>query len=266
MRWVPAVTLLLLSGITLPIGARAGAQPYPGFDVVATYPHDPEAFTEGLAFRQGRLFEGTGLERESDLRRVKLLTGEVKRERPLADKYFGEGITLIGDEVFQLTWQNGKAWAYGVKTFQKRRAFTYEEEGWGLTDDGHELVMSNGTDVIRFRNPSDFSVTREIHVTDGGNAVSGLNELEWVEGEIYANVFPGDDVVRINPDTGEVVGRFNLTPLHEQEQAQNCAQDVTNGIAYMQSEQRLFVTGKYWCHVYEIQLSDPSPLPAGPAG
>ena len=244
----------------------AGAQGYPGYEVVATYPHDPEAFTEGLAFRKGRLFEGTGLERYSKLRRVALRTGEVKRERALADRYFGEGITLIGKQVFQLTWLSKRGWVYDVATFERKRRFTYDTEGWGLTDHGRELVMSDGTDVIRFRDPETFQVTREIHVTQDGSSVSGLNELEWVEGEIFANVFPGDDVVRIDPATGEVTGRFNLTPLHEEEQAQNCGSDVTNGIAYMQSQARLFVTGKYWCHVYEIRLTDSpvaSPSSAG---
>jgi glutamine cyclotransferase len=259
---VLAVAASLLAVLTAGSRRSAVAQPYPGYEVVATYPHKSNAFTEGLAFRQGRLFEGTGNQGHSFLRRVVLTTGEVKREHELAEKYFGEGITTIGDKVFQLTWQNGRGWVYGAKTFHKLGTFTYEGEGWGLTDDGHELVMSNGTDVVRFRDPGTFEVIREIHVTDGGNAVSGLNELEWVEGEIYANVFPGDDVVRINPESGEVTGRFNLTPLHEQETAQCHHQlDVTNGIAYMQSQQRLFVTGKYWCHLYEIELT-PAPTPS----
>lgn len=245
---------------------RAGAQPGPGYEVVATFPHDPNAFTEGLAFKGDRLFEGTGLNGASWLRRVDLETGDVKRQRDLDRRYFGEGITVIGRRIFELTWQDHRAWAYRTRDFAKKKTYHYSSEGWGLTDHLGQLVMSDGTNVIRFRDPDTFEVEREIDVTDEGSDVGGLNELEWVEGEIYANVFPTDDVVRIDPISGEVVGRFNLALLHEQEQASCPSSDpeqaVPNGIAYMSSEQRLFVTGKDWCHVYEIELTEQSASPS----
>jgi glutamine cyclotransferase len=235
----------------------ARAQEPSGYVVKAVYPHDPEAFTQGLAFRKNTLFEGTGLEGLSSLRRVHLQSGEVKREHALPDRYFGEGITVVGDEIFQITWLHGRGWVYDAKTFERVRSFTYEGEGWGLTDNERRLAMSDGTDIIRFRNPRTFEVTREIHVTEGGTPVPYLNELEWVQDEIFANVFSGDDVVRIDPRTGDVTGRFSLNPLHERE-AVECHPDVTNGIAYMDSRRSVFVTGKYWCHVYEIELTNPA--------
>jgi glutamine cyclotransferase len=202
------------------------------------------------------LFEGTGLKGESTLRRVDLTTGQVLRSRSLADRYFGEGVTVIDEHVFQLTWQDNKGWVYDRKTFERIRSFRYGGEGWGLTHNGRRLVMSNGTDVIRYRDPRTFRVTRELQVTDGGNPVTGLNELEWVEGEIFANVFPTDDVVRIDPHSGEVTGRLDLSGLHEQER-NGCDPGVANGISYLPSQQRLFVTGKNWCNLYEIQPTDP---------
>jgi glutamine cyclotransferase len=230
--------------------------------VVGTFPHDPEAFTEGLAFSKGLLFEGTG--DVSWLRKQVLETGEVKRQRNLATRHFGEGVTVIGDRVFQLTWTSERAFVYDKGTFERIRTFNYNEddrrteEGWGLADNGAQLAMSDGTDMIRFRSPRTFEVTREISVTENGDPVSSLNELEWIGDEIFANVFPGDDVVRIDAYTGEVTDRFSLAALHQQDsQEQGCGQEVTNGIAYLQSQGRFFVTGKYWCHIYEIQLANP---------
>lgn len=229
----------------------AHAQTDPGYTVVATFPHDEDAFTEGLAFRRGHLFEGTGLRGHSEVRRVDLETGNVLRRHALPDRFFGEGITLINKQVFQLTFQEHRAWAYGARRFKKHRRFNFKGEGWGLTDNGQSLVMSNGTNVIRFRNPHSFKVQSSIHVTDGDEPVDNLNELEWVDGEIYANVWPTNEVVRIDPSSGDITGRLDLSMLAQQEEG--CDPDATNGIAYMQSEQRLFVTGKYWCHLYEIE-------------
>ena len=222
--------------------------------VVARYAHDPEAFTQGLAFRNAALFEGTGLQGRSSLRRVDLATGEVLRRVDLDAKYFGEGITLFDRKVYQLTWTSGRCFVYRARTFKRVGRFTYEGEGWGLTDNGQRLIMSDGTNVIRFRDPQTFEVTREIEVTDEGQPVSQLNELEWINGEIFANVWQTDDIVRIDPRTGEVVGRFNVAALREQEEAEGDP-DVTNGIAYLEAEDRLFVTGKLWSHLYEIRLT-----------
>jgi glutamine cyclotransferase len=228
---------------------------------VATFPHDPEAFTEGLAFRNGIVFEGTG--DESWLRK-QTLSGEIRRQRTLASRYFGEGVTVVGDRVFQLTWTSERAFVYDAKTLKRIRTIDYNqddertEEGWGLADNGRRLAMSDGTDVIRFRKPRTFEVTREMKVTENGSSVSSLNELEWIGNEIFANVFPSDEVVRIDARTGEVTDRFSLAALHEKDaEGEGCHPEVANGIAYLESEQRFFVTGKYWCHIYEIVLTHP---------
>jgi glutamine cyclotransferase len=235
-----------------------------GYEVVKRFPHDAHAYTQGLTFHKGRFYEGTGLEGESTLRRVKLRTGEVLQKVDLEDEYFGEGITLIGDRIWQITWQEETGFLYDAETFETLETFSYNsddgktEEGWGLTDDGTVLAMSDGTEVIRFRDPETFEVIREIRVTEKGTPVFYLNELEWIGDEIFANVFGYDHVVRIDPATGLVVGRFNLAPLRAREQ-RSCPTEpeVTNGIAYLQKGKRLFVTGKLWCHVYEIELADP---------
>lgn len=224
----------------------------PGYVVVGEFPHDPEAYTQGLDFQGARLFEGTGLNGRSSLRRVDLESGEVLRQVPLAERFFGEGITVLGKRIYQITWQNGRAFVYDKATFRRLRRFTYDGQGWGLTHDGQRLVMSNGSATIAFRDPKTFEVLGEIEVTDGGEPVEMLNELEWVEGEIFANVWQTDDVVRIDPDTGEVTGRLDLSALKQQQPNG----EVTNGIAYMESQDRLFVTGKLWDAIYEIELTD----------
>ncbi|MDQ4125117.1 MAG: glutaminyl-peptide cyclotransferase [Actinomycetota bacterium] len=224
----------------------------PGYVVVGEFPHDPEAYTQGLDFQGARLFEGTGLNGRSSLRRVDLESGEVLRQVRLADRFFGEGITVLGKRIYQITWQNGRAFVYDKATFRRLRRFSYEGEGWGLTHDGQRLVMSNGSATIAFRDPKTFEVLSEIEVTDDGEPVTMLNELEWVEGEIFANVWQTDDVVRIDPDTGEVTGRLDLSALKQQQPDG----EVTNGIAYMESQDRLFVTGKLWDAIYEIELTE----------
>jgi glutamine cyclotransferase len=268
-----------------PDEARAGADPAattnatsvdptietrkPGYRVVKRFPHDATAYTQGLTFHKGRFYEGTGLEGRSSLRRVKLRTGQVLQQVELDDQYFGEGVTLIGDKVWQITWQEETGFVYDVETFETLDTFSYNaddgktEEGWGLTDDGETLAMSDGTEVIRFRDPDTFEVQREIRVLENGTPVFYLNELEWIGNEIFANVFGYDHVVRIDPETGIVVGRFNLAKLRNRE-VRDCPNnefdeppEVTNGIAYLQKGKRLFVTGKLWCHVYEIELVDP---------
>lgn len=221
--------------------------------VVDTFPHDVEAFTEGFDFFRSKLYEGTGRYGSSDLRRVDLSSGEVLRKRRIADKYFGEGIVVLGKRIFQLTWKEHTAFVYNRKTWKKIRRFTYEGEGWGLTTDGTSLIMSNGTSTIAFRDPTTFEIERTIDVKDGTDPVSSLNELEWVNGTLLANVWPTDDMVRIDPTTGAVLAHYDLSALHQQEESQGYP-DVPNGIAYLPSEDRLFLTGKYWRHVYEVEL------------
>lgn len=224
----------------------------PGYVVVDEFPHDPQAYTQGFDFQGRRLFEGTGLHGRSSLRRVDLESGEVLRQVDLAERHFGEGIVVLGQRIYQITWQSQRAFVYDKKTFERIRRFTYEGEGWGITHDGDRLIMSNGTSAITFRDPATFEVLDEIQVTEDGEGVPGLNELEWVDGEIFANVYPTTDVVRIDPETGEVTGHLDMTPLKEQQQDG----EVPNGIAYMEVEGRLFVTGKLWSSVYEIELTD----------
>lgn len=251
---VCGVVAAALAGACSSTGAQPLPEPTvgPGYTVVATFPHDPQAYTQGFDFQGPRLFEGTGLNGRSSLRRVDLTTGDVLRKVDLANKYFGEGIVVVGKRIYQITWQNQRAFLYDKKTFERLRRFTYEGEGWGLTYDGTRLVMSNGTSTIAFRDPKTFEVLESIEVTEDGQPVSSLNELEWIDGEIFANVYPTNDVVRIDPETGEVTGHLDMTPLKEQEPEG----EVPNGIAYLTAEDRLFVTGKLWSNVYEIELTD----------
>lgn len=248
------VVMVLLVGCSSSEAQPLDLQPTigPGYTVVARFPHDPQAYTQGLDFQGTRLFEGTGLYGRSSLRRVDLETGEVLRQVNLAERFFGEGIVVRGKRIYQITWQSERGFVYDKGTFERIRGFGYAGEGWGLTHDGTRLIMSNGTSTIAFRDPATFEVLHEIEVTAGGEPVSSLNELEWVEGEIFANVYPTNDVVRIDPETGEVTGRLDLTPLKQQEPDG----EVANGIAYMAPEDRLFVTGKLWSSVYEIELTD----------
>ncbi|HYP22742.1 MAG TPA: glutaminyl-peptide cyclotransferase [Actinomycetota bacterium] len=254
------IVLALAAAVLVGACSETDAQPLddlqptlgPGYVVVDEFPHDPEAYTQGLDFQGARLFEGTGLNGRSSLRRVDLETGEVLRQVALADRFFGEGITVLGKRIYQITWQNGRAFVYDKASFRRIRRFTYEGEGWGLTHDGRRLIMSNGSASIVFRDPKTFEVLDEIEVTDGGEPVSMLNELEWVEGEIFANVWQTDDVVRIDPATGEVTGRLDLGALKQQQPNG----EVTNGVAYMESQDRLFVTGKLWDALYEIELTE----------
>lgn len=224
----------------------------PGYVQVGKFPHDSAAYTQGFDFQGPRLYEGTGLNGRSSLRRVDLETGEVLKQVNLADRFFGEGIVVLGKRIYQITWQNGRAFVYDKRTFKRIRRFRYEGEGWGLTHDGKRLVMSDGTSTIEFRDPKTFEVVDQIEVTEDGEPVPSLNELEWIDGEIFANVYPTNDVVRIDPGTGEVTGHLDMTPLKEQEPNG----EVPNGIAYMPREDRLFVTGKLWSSVYEIELTD----------
>lgn len=257
MDWVRhAITAAVL---VLALATPAAPQePIPvvlAYRIVAEYPHDDAAFTQGLEFRGKALFETTGLRGESTLRRVDLETGDVLRQRSLRKKFFGEGMTIFKRKLFWITWQENRGFVFRPRTFRRIKRFSYKGEGWGLTHNRWRLIMSNGSDVIRFRRPRTFRVKRSIRVTSMGEPVEGLNELEWYKGSILANVFPTDMVARIDPKTGDVTGWLDLARLHEEEK-QEGDPDVTNGIAYMRSEDRLFVTGKRWANVYEIELID----------
>ncbi len=254
---------LMAVALTIPlaIGARQQrAAPVFGYKVVATYPHDPAAFTQGLVFAGGELYESTGLEGESTLRRVELETGRVRQRINIPEEHFAEGLALVGDALVQLTWRSGVGFVYDRKTFAKRRTFPVKTEGWGIAYDGESrLVMSDGSDRLFYMDPKTFAVTRTVRVRNGGVPVDRLNELEWVEGEIWANVWTTDRIARIAPSSGEVVGWIALDTLWPRDQRTGGA-DVLNGIAYDKAKRRIFVTGKKWPRLYEIAIT------AGPPG
>ena len=223
-----------------------------GYKVVATYPHDRDAFTQGLQFVDGALYEGTGLNGRSSIRRVKLDTGEVLQKRDIPQQYFGEGITVWKSELFQLTYVTGIAFVYDRQTFAPKRSFRYTGEGWGLTADANGLVMSDGTEYLRFLDPDTFAERRRVRVMVGTAPVKQLNELEYVEGEIFANIWQTDYIARIDPMKGRVTGYINLGGLLTPRELATV--DVLNGIAYDAANRRLFVTGKLWPKLFEIQL------------
>jgi glutaminyl-peptide cyclotransferase len=226
--------------------------PVSGYRVVRAYPHDPKAFTQGLEYVDGFLYEGTGLNGSSSIRKVKLETGEVIQQRDVARAYFGEGITIWKNDLIELTWQSNVAFVYDKKTFAPRRTFKYKGEGWGLTHDGTSLIMSDGTDELRVLDPETFAERRRIKVTAVGTPLRNLNELEYMKGEILANVWTTDSVARISPATGRVTGYIDLGGLLTP--GERGSVDVLNGIAYDEKGDRLFVTGKLWPKVLEIKI------------
>ncbi len=223
------------------------------YRVVAVLPHDPEAFTQGLVYDQGTLLEGTGLKRRSSLRRVSLQTGEVVQWQALSPDEFGEGVTVFGDRVYQLTWQSHLGFVYDKTTFELLKTFEYPTEGWGLTHDGQRLIMSDGTATLRFLDPASLSETGRVTVFDGWAPVTRLNELEYVNGAVYANVWPTDRIARIDLVTGYVTGWIDLSGLRGYLPA-GAAVDVLNGIAYDTQNDWLIVTGKLWPAVFVLQI------------
>jgi glutaminyl-peptide cyclotransferase len=243
-----AATLMLASQLNV----NPGALPVHGYQVVRAYPHDVNAFTQGLQYVDGFLYEGTGLNGRSSIRKVKLETGEVVQKRDIARAYFGEGITIWKSDLIQLTWQSNVAFVYDKTTFEPRRTFKYKGEGWGLTHDGTSLIMSDGTDELRVLDPATFAEKRRVKVTAAGVPLRHLNELEYMNGEILANVWTTDSIARVSPETGRVSAYIDLRGLlTPREQA---SADVLNGIAYDAQGGRLFVTGKLWPRVFEIRV------------
>jgi len=223
------------------------------YRVVNTYPHDATAFTQGLIFHDGVLFESTGLVGASSLRKVALETGEVIERRPVETRYFAEGLTLYGDRLVQLTWQAGLGFVYDLATLEVARTFTYAGEGWGLTNDEAKLIMSDGSPTLRFLDPSTFEEVGRLDVHDRGTPVEDLNELEMVRGEIYANVWQTDRIARISPETGQVTGWIDLAGLLPATE-RTSIDAVLNGIAWDEARGRLFVTGKLWPRLFEIAV------------
>ncbi len=224
------------------------------YEIVNEYPHDPNAFTQGLVYLDGILIEGTGLYGHSSLRKVDLETGEPFIVDELDDAYFGEGVAVFDDTVYQLTWKSQKGFTYNLDGLDPIGTFTYPTEGWGLTHDGDRLIMSDGTSNLYFVDPETFEIQDRVVVHSVDRPVTELNELEYINGEVYANVWQTNGIVRIDPATGEVVGYIDLTGLHKAEN-QTGGEDVLNGIAYDSEGDRLFVTGKLWPTIYEIKLA-----------
>jgi len=232
-----------------------------GYVIVHAYPHDTGAFTEGLFYLNGCLYESTGLEGRSSVRRVELATGAVVEKRDLPPAYFGEGIVNWKDRLIQLTYQSQIGFIYDLATFKPEGDFHYVGEGWGLTQDGVHIIMSDGTAFIRFLDPETLKEVSRIAVTDRGQPVRNINELEWVKGEILANIWQTNQIARIDPKTGQVIGWIDLEGLSAGAARPDDVDAVLNGIAYDAKTDRLFVTGKTWSKLYEIRLT---PKPAAP--
>ncbi|WP_296942528.1 glutaminyl-peptide cyclotransferase [uncultured Massilia sp.] len=251
-----ALSAVLAVAVALPAASVARAAiPVYGFVVKNTYPHDPQAFTQGLFFKDGHLFETTGQKGQSSLRRVELKSGKVLQKKDLAPEYFGEGSTAVGDAIVGLTWQSNVGFVYDAKTFALKSRFNYKGEGWGLASDAKYVYMSDGTPDIRVLDPKTLEETRRIRVTAEGKPVPQLNELEVVDGELYANVWGTDVIARIDPASGNVVGWIDLTGLLPPDQRGTSNVDaVLNGIAWDARAKRLYVTGKLWPKLFEIEL------------
>ncbi|HKW02404.1 MAG TPA: glutaminyl-peptide cyclotransferase [Vicinamibacterales bacterium] len=230
-----------------------GATAVYGYEVVHAYPHDPEAFTQGLIYLDGFLYESTGLNGKSSVRKVKLETGEVLQRRDVDARYFAEGMTEWQGTLVQLTWQTRIGFVYDLATFAPKTTFGYLGEGWGLTHDATRLIMSDGTANLRFLDPATLTETGRVTVTDRTQPVTRLNELEFIKGEVYANVWGTDSIVRIAPETGQVTGWINLAGILPVADRTPGA-DVLNGIAYDAARDRLFVTGKQWSKLFEVRL------------
>lgn len=229
------------------------AVPIYTYKVLHTFPHDTHAFTQGLEYRGGYLYEGTGLKGQSTLRKEELESGRVLRQISLQDEYFGEGITVFPDRILELTWQSHAGFVYDRAQFHLLKTFTYEGEGWGLANDGEHVYMSDGSAQIRVWNPKTLQEERRITVHLGSKQFDSLNELEWVGGEIFANVWQTDKILRISPRDGAVLGIIDLPGLLSREEREAGA-DVLNGIAYDAQGERLFVTGKLWPKLFQIEL------------
>jgi glutaminyl-peptide cyclotransferase len=248
-----AASMILLPHVNGEGLAVEGGPPVYGYRIVKAYPHDPEAYTQGLIYRDGFLYESTGRNGQSTLRKVKLETGEVVQQQRLDPKYFAEGIADWNGRLIQLTWQSNLGFVYDAATFRLENTFRYTGEGWGLTHDGKRLIMSDGSDTLRFLDATTFQQRGRLSVRDGSVSIRNLNELEYIGGEVYANIWHSDRIARISPESGRIVGWIDLTGLLPKVY-QLEPEAVLNGIAYDAAGDRLFVTGKLWPKLFEITL------------
>jgi glutamine cyclotransferase len=231
----------------------AATTPTFGYQVVHSYPHDTSAFTEGLFFLDGVLYESTGLNNRSSVRKVQLETGKVLQQQAVSSEYFGEGIVNWGSDLLQLTWKSQIGFVYDRASFSIKRKFSYPGEGWALTKDSGRIIMSDGTATLRFLNPQTLQQSGQLSVTDHGRPVANLNELEYINGEIWANIWQTDRIARISPFTGNVVSWIDMKGLLTP--AERASTDVLNGIAYDAARNRIFVTGKLWPKLFEIKVA-----------
>jgi len=237
---------------TVAIPGQTRQIPVLNVKLVRVYPHDPHAFTQGLVYCGGYLYESTGIAGQSTLRKVALQTGQVIRKGSLPSQYFGEGLTIFHEKIYQLTWLSKKGFIYDLRSFRQTGEFPYDAEGWGLTHDDKSLIMSDGTNKIRYIDPVSFSVTRTLEVYAGGAGVANLNELEYVKGEIFANIWHSPRIARVDAHSGQVLAWIDLTSIVSKEQ--HAEEAVLNGIAYDKAGDRLFVTGKNWSNLFEIKI------------
>jgi glutaminyl-peptide cyclotransferase len=226
--------------------------------VVQTFPHDTRAYTQGLTIADGQLYEGTGWLGESNLRRVDMTSGSVLQQTDLPGNVFGEGIAVVGNRIVQLSWRNQTGYVYNRETFALLGTFSYPSEGWGLTYDGSRLILSDGTDILRFLDPETFAEIGQVRVSAAGRPVFQLNELEYINGAVYANVWQTDRIAIIDPTSGNVCSWIDLNGLNAAPSSSR--DDVLNGVAYDADTGRVFVTGKRWPTLFEIEVS----APAGP--
>jgi glutamine cyclotransferase len=223
--------------------------------ILKIYPHDSKAYTQGLFYDNGYLYESTGLYGQSSLRKVDILTGNVLQRKSILPTYFAEGITKFGNNIYQLTWENKKGFIYDFNSFEKTGEFIYPTEGWGITTDNKSLIVSDGSNFLTFYNPTSFEIENTISVQEGMQSVMNLNELEYVNGKIYANVYMTDDIVVINPISGNVESKIDVSSLRMQLDNPNIA-EVANGIAYNPETKTFYLTGKYWSNLFEVTFEE----------
>jgi glutaminyl-peptide cyclotransferase len=249
---ITALKTILGFALVTVSGTLTAAVPVKSVEVVNTYPHDPNAFTQGLVIDSGVLFEGTGRNGESSIRKVELTSGAVQQKVMIPAQHFGEGITILNGKLYQLTWQTHLGFVYEAGSFKQLKSFYLPGEGWGITHNGSQLIVSDGSANLRFLDPDSLKELSRVQVTENGKPLEKLNELEYINGEVWANVWYTNFIVRINPQTGVVVSKLDLSKLNEQ----RSADDVLNGIAWDAAAKRLFVTGKLWQQLYEINVKE----------
>lgn len=265
--FVPRRVLGVLAAVAAPLllgGSEPAPKPAPPplmtVRIIERFPHDTQAFTEGLLIDRGKLYESTGYERQSFIKRIDLNSGKVEQSTRLSPNVFGEGIVVWGDEILNVVWHGGRGERRALGDFRVTGHFAYTGEGWGMTQDGHHIILSDGTPVLRFLNPKTMKVVRTLPVTLNGRPLPRINELEYVDGTILANIWLTGAIVRIDPATGNVTQIIDLTPVIDDARPRN-EEAVPNGIAYDAATHRLFVTGKYWPYIYQVAIE---PAPAAP--